>query len=200
MSAPDAIGRQRRGVALIFLVVTLAVMLIMATVIIVNTASGRQKERVLSATSALRRFETEFGAQGNAPSFIQDLNHAPGRLSQLYQKLTNQDLDSCDLPFGSNDINSWRGPYHLVPMLKDQPYQIEPGIVAEDTLMRVPAAASGQQPGVLKVVMLNVAIDVARELGNYFDNRTDGLGTKITFTPNGTNPVTVYFNVNIQGC
>lgn len=191
---------RRRGVALIFVVVTLAVMLILATVIVVNTASQGYQQRVFAGTSALLRFRSEFGAQGNAPSFIQDLNQAPGRLSHLYVKLTNQDLDSCDIPFGQNEINNWRGPYHLVPMLRDSAYQIEPGLVADDTLMRTPATASGQQPGILSVVMRNVQLELAQDLGFALDGVKTGAGPQITFTPNGTNPVTVYFNVPINGC
>jgi hypothetical protein len=190
----------RRGVALIFVVVTLAVMLIMATVIVVNTASGRHQERVRQATSALLRFRSEFGAQGNAPSFIQDLNQAPGRLSHLYVKLTNQDRDSCGAPYGQQEINNWRGPYHLVPMLRDSNYQIEPGLVAIDTLMRTPPSATGQQAGTLSMIMRNVAIELAQDIGMAMDGVNTGAGPQITFTPNGTNPVTVFFNVPIQGC
>ena len=193
-------AERRHGVALIFVVVTLAVMLILATVIVANTASGRHQERVRQATAALLRFRSEFGAQGNAPSFIQDLNQAPGRLSQLYQKLTNQDLDSCDQPFGNQEINNWRGPYHLVPMLKDSTYQIEPGLVADDTLMRSPATAIGQQPGTLSMIMRNVSLELAQDLGMAMDGVNTGAGPQITFVPNGTQPVTVYFNVSIQGC
>lgn len=199
-SGASGILAQRRGVALIFVVVTLAVMLILATVIVVNTASGRHRERVRAASSALLRFESEVGAQGNAPSFIQDLNQAPGRLSQLYQKLTNQDLDSCDQPFGNQEINNWRGPYHLVPMLKGEKYQIEPGLVAEDTLNRQPATATGQQPGILRIIMLDVSIDLAQDLGVAIDGVNTGAGPRVTFTSNGSNPVTVYYNINIQGC
>lgn len=190
----------RRGVALIFVVVTLAVMLILATTILVNTASRGYQQRLFSATSALLRFRSEFGAQGNAPSFIQDLNQAPGRLSQLYQKLTNVDLDSCDQPFGNNEINNWRGPYHLVPMLKGEPYQIEPGLVAQDTLLRTPSTATGQQPGTLSIVMLNVQLELAQDLGFALDGVKTGAGPQITFTPNGTQPINVYFNVPINGC
>lgn len=193
-------AESRRGVALIFVVITLAVMLILATVIVANTASGRHQERVRQATSALLRFASEFGAQGNAPSFIQDLNQAPGRLSQLYVKLTNQDLDSCDQPFGNQEINNWRGPYHLIPMLKDSAYQIEPGLVADDTLMREPATATGQQPGTLAITMRNVAIEMAEDLGTALDGDALGDGPQLFFTKNGTQPVTVYFKVNIQGC
>lgn len=191
---------RRRGVALIFVVVTLAVMLILATTILVNTASRSHQQRVFAASSALLRFRSEFGAQGNAPSFIQDLNQAPGRLSQLYQKLTNVDLDSCDQPFGNNEINNWRGPYHLVPMLKGEPYQIEPGLVAQDTLLRTPTTATGQQPGILSVVMLNVQLELAQDVGLALDGVSTGAGPQITFTPNGTQPITVYYNVPINGC
>lgn len=194
----DAEGR--RGVALIFVVVTLAVMLIMATVIIVNTAGSSHQARVRAAANALIRFRSEFGAQGNAPSFIQDLNDAPGRLSHLYVKLTNQDRNSCGSQYGKQEINNWRGPYHLVPMLRDSNYQIEPGVIASDTLIRVPPTATGQQPGILSMVMRNVSLEMAQDLGMALDGIPSGTGPQITFTPNGTNPVTVYFNVPIEGC
>lgn len=191
---------RRRGVALIFVVVTLAVMLILATVIIVNTASKGHQQRVFAASSALLRFRSEFGAQGNAPSFIQDLNQAPGRLSHLYVKLTNQDLDSCGQIYGKKEINNWRGPYHLVPMLRDSNYQIEPGLVAIDTLIRTPPTATGQQAGILSMVMKNVSLELAQDIGMALDGIPSGTGPQITFTPNGTNPVTVYYNVPINGC
>lgn len=190
----------RRGIALIFVVVTLAVLLILATVVVANTASGRHQERVRAATAALLRFRSEIGAQGNAPSFIQDLNDAPGRLSHLYVKLTNQDRNSCNVVYGNQEINNWRGPYHLVPMLRNMPYQIEPGLIANDLLERVPATATGQQPGVLRIVMENVSLELAQDLGTAFDGVNTGAGPTITFTPSGTSPVIVRFNVNINGC
>jgi hypothetical protein len=194
------VAERRRGVALIFIVVTLAVMLIMATVIVVNTASSSHQARVRAAANALIRFRSEFGAQGNAPSFIQDLNQAPGRLSHLYVQLTNQDRDSCGQVYGKQEINNWRGPYHLVPMLRDSNYQIEPGIISIDTLIRTPPNATGQQPGILSMVMRNVSLEMAQDLGMALDGIPSGTGPQITFTPNGSNPVTVFFNVPILGC
>lgn len=190
----------RRGVALIFVVVTLAVMLILATVVVANTAGKGHRERVRAATAALLRFRSEFGAQGNAPSFIQDLNQAPGRLSHLYVKLTNQDRDSCGQLYGNQEINNWRGPYHLIPMLRDYAYQIEPGLIASDTLVRTPSMATGQQAGILSVVMHDVSIELAQDIGLAMDGVSTGAGPQITFTPSGTNPVKVLFNVPIQGC
>ena len=191
---------ERRGIALIFVVVTLAVLLILATVVVANTASGRHQERVRAATAALLRFRSEIGSQGNSPSFIQDLNDAPGRLSHLYVKLTNQDRNSCGVVYGNQEINNWRGPYHLVPMLRNMPYQIEPGLIANDALDREPDVATGQQAGVLSIIMDNVAIDMAQDLGVAFDGVNTGAGPTITFTPSGTSPVQVKFNVNINGC
>lgn len=190
----------RRGVALIFVVVTLAVMLILSTVIVANTAGRRHQERVRAATAALLRFKSEIGSQGNSPLFIQDLNDVPGRLSHLYVKITNTDRNSCGAIYGNNEINNWRGPYHLIPMLRDSSYQIEPGLIAVDTLVRTPSTASGQQPGTISIKMPNVSAELAQDLGLAFDGVSTGAGPNITFTPNGTNPVTVFYNVPILGC
>ncbi len=190
----------RRGFALVFVVVTLAVMLILATVVLSNTASGRQRDRIIATTSALLRFKSEIGSQTNQPSYFGDVKLNPGLLSHLFVQIATTDSNACGQPYAGPDVNKFLGPYHLVTMVRRTQYQIEPGIILEDTLQRVPTTGPGNQAAILQLVMNNVAIADAQDLGAAMDGITTGAGPNITFTPAGSNPVTVYYNVPIVGC
>lgn len=191
-------AESRRGVALIFLVVTLAVMFILATVVLANTAGARQKDRVIQAVSELLRFGYEIGVNTKRPSFRGDVGNYPGRLSHLFQTITTTDRNSCGQTYSGSDASKWEGPYHLIPMIRDANYQMVPGIIASDTLDRKPDTG-GANP-VLAIVMHNVSLEMAQDLGLAFDGRSDGFGPVITFTPSGTNPVSVSYNIPITAC
>ena len=190
--------RERRGVALIFVVVSLAVMLILATVILANTASARKADAIQSGITELIRFGYEIGDNEKKPSFRGDVTAHPGRLSHLYAKITTTDQNSCDIPYSGADVGKWNGPYHLVPMVRDKQYQLAPGVVASDTLQRTPASDNG--PATLSIVMRNVSLDLAQGFGLALDGRSDGAGPRITFTASGTSPVTMLYNVQIDRC
>lgn len=191
-------ARNRRGVALIFLIVTLAVMFILATVVLANTAGARQRDRVVQAVAELLRFGFEIGVNTKKPSFRGDVGSYPGRLSHLYAKITTSDANSCGNTYSGSDAGKWIGPYHLIPMVRDSAYQMMPGLIASDTLFRVPTTG-GANP-VLQIVMRNVQIGLAEDLGLAFDGINSGAGPTITFTPNGTNPVSVFYNIPITAC
>jgi hypothetical protein len=188
----------RRGVALIFVVVTLAVMLILATVILANTASVRRADAVLSGLTELIRFGYEIGENQKKPSFRGDVVAFPSRISHLYVKITTGDNDSCGAAYSGAKANSWTGPYHLVPMVRDSNYQVTPGVVVSDTLLRTPASGNGA--AILSMVMRNVQLETAQAFGLALDGVSTGAGPKITFTPVGTQPVTMYYNVPIDRC
>jgi hypothetical protein len=190
----------RRGVALIVVVVTLAVMMILATVIVANTAGTSYLYHLQQAVAALRRFGYEIGTASKKPSFQGDVGRNPSRLSHLYVIITTADRNSCGTVYSGADVNKWVGPYHLVPMARDSGYQITPGLNAIDTLIRTPANAAGNQPGTLSIIMRNVSPQLAADLGMAFDGISTGGGPAITFAPNGTNPVDVQYNVPILGC
>src|SRR5688572_3976727 len=158
---------ERRGAALIFLVVTLAVMSILATVVLANTAGARQKDRVIQAVSELLRFGYEIGVNTKKPSFRGDVGNYPGRLSHLFQTITTADRNSCGQTYSGSDAGKWEGPYHLIPMIRDANYQMVPGIVASDTLDRVPDTG-GANP-TLAIRMHNVSLEMAQDLGLAFD-------------------------------
>jgi len=189
---------KRFGFALIFVVVTLAVMAILATVILANSASARQRDLTINAISELRRFGFEIGSASKKPSFQGDIGKYPGRLSHLFASITTSDQNSCGAVYSGSDVSKWMGPYHLVPMVRDSNYQMMPGLIASDTLLRVPTSGNGA--GVLSIVMRNVAIELAQDLGMAFDGVSTGAGPTITFTPNGSNAVTVLYNISITAC
>lgn len=191
-------ARSRRGVALIFLVVTLAVMFILATVVLANTAGARQRDRVLQAAVELLRFGYEIGVNTKKPSFRGDVGNYPGRLSHLFQPVNVTDRNICGVTYSAADAAKWIGPYHLIPMVRDANYQMIPGLVASDTLAR--RTATGGAPDTLQIVMRNVAIEMAQDLGLAFDGVSSGVGPTIKFTASGTNPVSLFYNIPITGC
>lgn len=191
-------AERRRGVALIFVVVTLAVMLILATVILANTASVRQAEAVQSGLTELIRFGYEVGENQKKPSFRGDVVAFPARISHLYAKITTADRNSCGATYSGAEVGRWEGPYHLVPMVRDSNYQITPGVVVSDTLVRTPATGGGA--GILSLVMKNVQLSTAQAFGLALDGVDTGAGPRITFTPSGNSPVTMYYNVPIDRC
>ena len=192
------VARSRRGVALIFLVVTLAVMFILATVVLANTAGARQRDRVVQAVAELLRFGYEIGVNTKKPSFRGDVGNYPGRLSHLFQPINTSDRNSCGNTYSGSDASKWIGPYHLIPMVRDSAYQMIPGLIAIDTLIRTPTTG-GVNP-ILSIVMRNVAIEMAQDVGLAFDGISTGAGPTITFTPNGTNPVSLFYNIQITAC
>ena len=188
----------RRGAALIFLVVTLAVMSILATVVLANTAGARQKDTLVQAVSELLRFGYEIGVNTKKPSFRGDVGNYPGRLSHLFQPINATDRNSCGNTYSASDASKWVGPYHLIPMIRDANYQMVPGIVASDTLIRTPTTG-GASP-TLAIALRNVSIETAQGLGLAFDGLSDGSGPTIKFTANGTNPVSVFYHIPITAC
>lgn len=183
---------------MIFLVVTLAVMAILATVVLANTAGARQRDTLVQAVSELLRFGYEIGVNTKKPSFRGDVGNYPGRLSHLYQPVTTTDRNSCGTTYSASDAGKWTGPYHLIPMVRDANYQMVPGIVASDTLVRTPTTG-GTSP-TLAIVLRNVSLETAQDLGLAFDGVSTGAGPNITFTPSGTSPVSVSYNIPITAC
>ena len=192
---------RRNGFALTFVVVMLAVVAIVATVVVINSANATMRYNVQLAATALLRFRSEVGTKtGATPAFASDVGANPGHLSQLNGAITNADSNSCNQTYGNPNVNGWRGPYHLVPLLPNRQYQIERGLVVEDTLMRIPSTGPSNQNATLALIMFSVPADLAQGVGLALDGVSTGAGPTVIFTPNGSNPVTMYYYVPIVGC
>jgi len=190
----------RRGFALIAAIVFVAVMAVIATVITVSLSGDNDARRIRKAADGLLRLAREIDSV--APSFRTEVQAKPGRLTQLVIPITGAMPSACGVTFAEAAAdqagtgapgNGWNGPYHPVP-IGAAGYPIAPGFVATDVL-----AANGARTR-LPIVMNNVAIADAEDLGLLVDGVSTGAGPVVTFTPNGTNPVTVSYNVLITGC
>ncbi len=181
----------RRGFALIAAIVFVAVMAVIATVITVSVSGDNDARRIRKAADGLLRLAREIDSV--APSFRTAVQAKPGRLTQLVTKITQVMPNACGGTFTLAQSDLWAGPYHPVP-IGAAGYPIAPGFVANDVLTANLARTR------LPIVMNNVAIADAEDLGLLVDGVSTGAGPVVTFTPNGTNPVTVSYNVLITGC
>jgi hypothetical protein len=197
--------RNRNGFALAIVLTTISVIAIGSVVILANLAAGeRDRFRVSRAAQVLNRFKIEMGEGGQSPSFRGDVGDYPRKLSQLSIPITVGDTDACLENYtgggGGGEVNNWKGPYHLIPARADGVYDVARGFVAEDTLHRTPATASGNEAGTLAIVMQSVSLNDAQSLGLEVDGVSTGAGAVIKFTINGQNAVTVYYTIQVQGC
>lgn len=148
----------------------------------------------------------------------------PGRLSQLYNPITQTDVNnitnrnSCGGAFLASQVTLWTngtnatngGPFYPRP-ITTAGFKIADGFFADDTLSRynpagvvtkVPAGGVNDfsTPGTLAIVMRNVAIDDAVALATSVEGDQAGVVGAVRFTRNGTAPVTVYYHMAMHGC
>jgi len=187
--------RGRRGFALLVAIMFVAVVAVLAAVVTVNLSGDNDTARVQKANGVLLQFSREINsiAPVPAPSFRSQVGVNPGRLSHLMVEIVLADLDSCGDPYKNPERTAWRGPYHLVPF-QLAGYAIAPGFFANNQLVRNVAGTR------LAIVMNNVAFADAQSLGLIAEGNSTGTGPLVTFTPVGTNPVTVSYNVVISSC
>ena len=184
----------RRGFALLVAIMFVAVVAVLAAVVTVNLSGDNDTARVQKANGVLLQFSREINsiAPVPAPSFRSQVGVNPGRLSHLMVQIVAADLNSCGNGYLNPQRTAWRGPYHLVPF-QLAGYAIAPGFFANNQLVRVSATR-------LAIVMNNVAFADAQLLGLIAEGNSTGTGPLVTFTPVGTNPVTVSYNVVISSC
>lgn len=189
MRRGQSVGRLRRGVVLVVVVVTIAVMAILAAVIVASLRSAGV-DRIVLAADILFRFKTEI--IGPDPSFYERLKVYPGRLSHLVYPITTSQRNSCGQFYkASPDVNTWKGPYHLVPWVAGNPYVLALGISAQDSTVRT---TFSNNANALAIVMNDIQLADAQALKARIDGDN---GDTISFTPNGDNPVVVYYRMPI---
>ncbi len=187
--------RGRRGFALLVAIMFVAVVAVLAAVVTVNLSGDNDTARVQKANGVLLQFSREINgiAPVPAPSFRSQVGVNPGRLSHLMLQILSTDLNSCGNAYLVPQRTNWRGPYHLVPF-QLAGYAIAPGFFANNQMVRA------LSPTRLAIVMNNVAFADAQLLGLIAEGNSTGTGPLVTFTPVGTNPVTVSYNVVISSC
>ncbi len=217
-----------RGVTLLEVVVTLAILAVLGTVIVpaVETSSriGGEAKRVddaVSVLAALRDASVRYnlGSVGDA-SFTRTIGLVPGginpgRLSHLTNQIGASDFNSCGFPYTGTQAGRWIASFHRDVIVSSTPmstYQIAPGFIADDTLARYNQAGDPLHlsstastiltaPGTLAIVMRGVALSDAQALAARMEgDRTGGVNSIVRFTPNGILPINVYYHMEIHGC
>lgn len=196
---------ERRGFALLLVIVIVASLAVLATVITVNLSGDNDQKRVARAADILKRFEQE--TVGVIPSFKGQETQNPGLLSELYIKPVITDPNSCTTAAPSKALTSaslWRGPYHLIP-IPTTGYNIASGFFANNVLVRNPSNTT-RGSGTLAIVMDNVSLADAKALGLEIDGVDTGAGStglpgsQISFTVNGNAPVQVQYLFPVTSC
>ena len=181
----------RRGVVLVIVVVSVAVMAILATVIFAALQSGGGVDRIVLASDILFRFKTEIN--GAPPSFYDKVKDYPGGLSHLIEPITTSKVNSCGQFYSASPaVNNWGGPYHLIPFNPADGYVLSLGIAAQDATERT--TFTNGQPA-LAIVMNDVQLADAQSLKAKIDGTS---GDTIWFAPPvGDDPVVVHYRIPI---
>lgn len=215
----------RAGFTLLEVIVAAAILGILATIVVLgvegSSRGGGEAARVDEAAAtlaALRDASVRYnlGERGDA-SFTWTIgNNAfkgvnPGRLSQLTNKITVSDLNSCGGTFSALEAANWLRNFYSRPISSSTPFRIADGFMADDQLVRFNVNGTAEAdpgntsnnvtPATIAIVMRNVALRDAQAL----ETRMEGDNTRtsssvLRFTPNGNAPITVYYHMAVHGC
>lgn len=231
--------RRRNGTTLVEVVVSIAILAVFGTVILINVEgsarTGGEAKRIADAARTLERlrdgavrynfgdpsltglqnrnvsgdtsFTSKISGIGNLRGGIN-----PSKLSQLTNKITSTDQNSCLGAFTT--YANWTQNYFMQPLAVGGTFKVADGFVANDQLVRFnPAGAQAvlsptstvTGAGTLAIVMPNVALSDAQALATLMEgDRPNPLGSGIhavvRFTASGDAPVTVYYHMAIHGC
>jgi len=215
----------RRGATLFEVVVTVAILAIIAGAVYLNEAQASKLGGAAANVDKAALFLAEFAdaagrttGTGGATSFNQDVGNAnanvsanAGKLSQLTTKLLNTHLNSCMYQYTTSEANRWIRPY-FYRILPTTGFQIAPGYFAQDSLIRYnqagvattvanrPASNDAFTYGTLAVVMPNTDLGDAVALLNRVEGDQNGLGAVRYYPTNGSSPVTLEYHFTIRGC
>lgn len=99
-------GRSRRaGFTLPEVLVTVAIVAILAAVVVPAVTNQISKGETGSVASAVTSYST------GVTAFVTDVRRYPQYLSQLTNKIQNTDNDLDNRPYGAASASGWRGPY-----------------------------------------------------------------------------------------
>jgi type II secretory pathway pseudopilin PulG len=225
---------------LVEVVVTVAILAIFATVIVANvegsSRSGGNAKRIEAAAEILERlrdaavrfnygdpatgglsgrdipgdtsFTSKISGAGNSRGGVN-----PSRLSQLTNRITTTDLNSCGGAFGAL-ANNWTQNFFNQPIAVGGTIKLADGFIANDQLERydptgvlanLSPTSSVTGAGTLAIVIPNVSLADAQALAALMEgDQPTPLGSGnyavVRFTPAGNAPVTVRYHMAIHGC
>jgi len=218
-----------RGVTLTEVVVTVAILGILASVIVVGVETssrlGGEAKRIDDAAFVLAKLRDasvryNLGFTIRDTSFTANISGVgarsggvnPGRLSHLTTKITTSNFNSCGFAYTAPQANAWARNFYTSPISSSTPIRIADGFVADDILVRYDSLGVPRQlssvdvnrllaPGTLAIVMRDVALSDAQALAARMEgDQSGGNQSIVRFTASGNAPVIVYYHMVIHGC
>ena len=217
----------RRGATLVEVVITVAIMAIIAGAVYLNQAQasklGGSAANVDQAAQVLAELADAAGrttGTGGATSFNQYIGHVnaavsanAGKLSQLSRPLTASDLNSCIYPFTAAEIGRWVTPF-FYRVLPETGFQIAPGYFAQDSLIRYdrngiattvtnrPDPNDASSYGTIAIVMPKTQLADAEALANRVEGDQSGVSgaVRLVGLAPGVTEVTLEYHFTVRGC
>jgi prepilin-type N-terminal cleavage/methylation domain-containing protein len=188
-SLAPGFGRSRRGLTLVEVVVTVAIILILTAALAPSMAGVLDRKRVESAKESIDALVT---AMSEMRSDNQDW---PSRLSHLSTPIVTGDQNICAANYSTGKISGWAGPY-LSRTVPTTGIPIGIGTV-QNVLVR--EIISGND-SYLKIQVNDVTEEDAIALDALYDNDGSTGGTIRWGSPSATGQVTMFALRPIRGC
>lgn len=177
-----------RGYTLVEVLVTVALLVAIATVVFPVVLSGRSRERVDRAEEELKTLTDAL------VRFSETVEEWPVSLSQLVVPLASGDRDICGTEYNGGERTSWSGPYlSRQPAAGGLPVGI--GRVTPSF-----GRTAGSGIDYLVVTVQDVESDDATALEARIDGDDDPTTGAVRWTPAGSGRVTVQWMVPIPAC
>jgi len=199
---------ERRGIALIAVVVTLALIAAAAAVVVPVLAGHEQMRDVTETREILQSLEYSItngtGSANGAQGFRTSIgNKLPARLSQLVIPITSSDHRCSGSKYGGGDINDWNnnGPFSGLYIAVGDGVQTPIGMIRDTVL---PTANAKVPNGEMGFVMDSIAADDAQLLDLLVDGTSppDSSSGRLLYDASPSWPArrVVYYLTTVAGC
>lgn len=178
---------------LVEVVVAIAILGILAAAVYPTVMGRLQRAQAAALASQLENYREAL------EHFRENVGRYPNRLRLLTTEPVSGARDICLGTIPNGFLPRWRGPYLNSAIVADS---IKVGdATLLDTLFRDPVNTSGGQPGVLRIVAINVDSVPAAELERRFDGNANFLAGNVMWFPILFGlPGLLIYNVPIRGC
>ena len=199
---------ERRGIALIAVVVTLALIAAAAAVVVPVLAGHEQMQNVTETREILQSLEYSItngiGSANGAPGFRTSIgSKVPGRLSQLVVQITSSDRRCTGQKYGGGDVGNWtnNGPFSGLYITVGGGVQTPIGVI-QDTVL--PTSNAKVPSGDIGFVMDSVTADDAQLLDLLVDGTSppDSASGRLLYDVSPSWPArrVVYYLTAAAGC
>ena len=142
-----------KGFSLLEILITIAVMAILATLVITQLGGGTSAE-----AKATKLQDTVSSTKDSVERFANDVGKYPGAIKYLWQ---NQDSNG-------NQIANWKGPYLKPDLTKDDKIWLK--FIGDDAEMDISCTEGGVGTGKVEFVISNVPPNIATVYDKKFDD------------------------------